>query len=248
VIVQVVELTARALRACSSPRLKNSSALEFVSNAVVRGGVSVLAVVSVSLLGCGPPSEIGDAGPATIDRDAFVEPRCHEPSSLALALIEEPFAAGFAEELHGAGAGAWAALRAPDAPPGDILYLEAYAAGVAAQGGRVLVESLESWVTCDVCVFLGRGCPAYALEGDADAPLAPTPCEHLFLLHRGQVRVERLDDGGLDARVTTLDGDAAVQLVEVGRTGDPIAPEGFGQPIAGGACVEIDAVDVAATW
>lgn len=216
----------------------------------VLAGVSVLVSASVLVsVGCGPPSEIGDAGPMRIDRDAFIEARCEEPASLQLALLEEPFAAGASDDLHGAGAGDWVAYRAPDAPPGDILYVEAYAAGVAVRDGRVEVTALEPWVSCDACVFLGRGCPAYALEGDGDAPLAPTPCQHLFLLHRGAIDVAALDDTRLAATVRALPGDDAIQLVEVGRTGDPTAPEGFGQPLASGLCVELTAsLAIDASW
>ncbi len=210
---------------------------------------SLVHVSALAMTACGPPSEIGDAGPTLVDRDAFVQARCDEPSSLQLALLDEPFAAGASPDLHGAGAGAWAAYRSPDAPPGDILYLEAYEAGVAAHDGRVETTALEPWASCDVCVFLGRGCPAYALEGDADEPFAPTPCDKLFLLHRGAVDVAALDDTRLSATVTELPGEDAIELVEVGRTGDPTAPEGFGQPLAAGACVELDGpLEIDAAW
>ncbi|HUS68391.1 MAG TPA: hypothetical protein VMZ28_27845 [Kofleriaceae bacterium] len=210
----------------------------------------VLVLVSVMVLvGCGPPSEIGDAGPMVIDRDAFFQASCDEPSSLQLALVDEAFAAGASDDLHGAGAGAWAAYRAPDAPPGDIAYVEVYEAGVAARDGRVEVTRLEPWVSCDACVFLGRGCPAYALEGDADAPFAPTACEHLFLLHRGAVDVAALDDARLEVAISALDGDDAIQMVEIGRSGNPTAPGGFGQPVESGACIELSApLDLSASW
>jgi hypothetical protein len=176
---------------------------------------------------------------------------CDEVTPVTLEL-GQAISAGGADDLYRVGRGAWVAHAGASGPPGDIFYLEAYRDLFS--GMTVEVTAFENWqIECAVCVFVGRGCPAFAIQvsGDGD-PEAPVQCEALYMLDRGRVELGAIDTspalGTLAGRVVPLGGESEVRFVEVGRSGNPGTPGGLGERLAGGGCIGTSAIDFSGAW
>jgi hypothetical protein len=213
---------------------------------------TALALLAALTGGCkGSDGENGGGITDAAPRADATQHACDEVVPVNLEL-GPAISAGGTDDLYRVGRGAWVAHPGATGPPGDILYLEAYRDLFS--GMAVEVAAFANWqIECKVCVFVGRGCPAFSIEvnGDGD-PEAPVGCEALYMLDRGRVELAALDTspalGTLAGQVAALDGDSEVRFVEVGRSGNPGTPGGFGERLAGGGCIGTGAIDFSGAW
>lgn len=192
-----------------------------------------------------PDARVGGFVDASVPVDAM---QCPTGSFLPGAQIT----AGGSDNFFGVGAGAWVGVGASSGPPGQILYIEAYADLLG--GTSVDVTAFENWIEeCSACVFYGTGCATYTIELESGEPTAgPAHCEKLYMLERGTVSFTSLDttaaSGSLTGTVMPLTGDSNVRLVEVFRTGEADTPTGYGQRDPNGACLDVPSLSFDGTW
>jgi hypothetical protein len=163
------------------------------------------------------------------------------------------FTAGASSNFFGVGAGAWMAAGANAGPPGDILYVEAYA-DLLDGTTEVDVVQFENWYEeCTACVFYGAGCATYDIpltEGLPDT--GPVHCDKLYMLERAHVSFASLDTtpsaGRLMGTVSPLSGDSSIRMTEVYKTGEPDTPTGYGQRNPTGGCLELDSLAFNGSW
>ncbi len=210
--------------------------------------------MALLLAACGGGSDQPDAAPPL--PDAAPPPDVALPdaamcSAPALA-IDSPVTAGANADLYQTGPGAWLGASSAGAPPGDLLYVEAYDDLI--DGDTVIIDGFENWAfECRFCLFLATGCPDFMLgvtDGQPDG--APDDCEALWMLDRATVTLSDLGvdpaAGRLAGEVTPISGEAAVRLVEVFATGDPQVSGGYGQKKPGAACLELPSLAFDASW
>lgn len=210
-------------------------------------GMTGLLCAVVALAGCGgggarpADANIGGGGP---------------PDAASCPVIDfqpgKTISAGARFDLYGLGHGAWAAEGQAMGPPGDMLYIEAYRNTF--KGDLYSQIGFHNWVLgCQVCVFVARGCKSYQVQQTgAGNPIAPTNCDSLYMMDHGSVSFDRFDTdpngGRLEGTVKPLSGDDTVDFLQVGQSGNPWLPGGFGQLLPNSTCFQVSSIRFSSAW
>ncbi len=145
---------------------------------------------------------------------------------------------GADDDLFTAGPGAWVGHSADHPAPGEILYVEAY--DNYFDGDQIVYTQFKDWSNeCDVCVFFGTQCDPYQIDlTDEGEPDTPIPCQHVFMLARGQIDLTAFDPSpsspALAGTIVPTGDDPGVELVEI-----TIGENDYGYQMTGGGCVEL---------
>jgi hypothetical protein len=201
-------------------------------------------VIVLLVMACQGEPKTGATADASPPPDAAPVLSCDRTDDVTLELGSY-LGYGGVDDMWSLGPGAWFSQRSAQKPPGDILYLEAFADLI--EGDEVRVAEYQGWHRhCTACLILARECTSYGLVYSGQNPNPPLSCGHMYSLDRGVVSFTRLEagsyDGAIEGTIAPLDGDPAVRLVEIAQDS-----EHFGDRIAGD-CVAIAPQSFSAAW
>ncbi len=206
---------------------------------------------------CGGGGGDPDAAPPQPDAPANIDAADQPdapPSNCSTGPVEVNTAitAGANANLFGVGPGAWTGASSAHAAPGEVLYVEAYADFIV-DNASTFTEFKNWYSECDVCIFLGTGCPDYGLTvTDGHPDTGPVQCANLYMLERGQVTLTAFDtdpaSGSLTGTIEPLTSESIIRLVEVYKEGDASTPTGYGNLLPDGGCVELSSLSFDGSW